>query len=1012
MSNADQALNGSDEIYRLRAGPYRDDQLVVCSFRGREALSKLYQFDIVVTSAALDDTLERTVLGRRAMLSLQLGDVHRDFHGIVCGIEAQGLRGSEGNRLAQHRIRLVPRAWLLRKRKGSRIFQDMRVDQVIASVLRDAGIPSRFRLQHPHPVRKYCTQYAETDFDFIARLAAEHGMFFYFEQPRDFADGPGEDLLGAAASLAGGLASEAGRAAGSALGGVIGGPLGGLGDALGGGLGSALGGGLGGAMGALLHGEVLVFCDNALAYPPLDDDAVANVAGRVGGAVTDELLGTARSLASSALGEIAGAVTSAAGDAGGIAMQAASALGLPADIPGEIVGALTSKAPAPSLHYRESEGLRGPSRDSVAAFASRQALRSTSSAYREYDPERPYTVFSGTGQARGSGVDVASSLTGAAMSALGGALSGALPGAVSGAVSGAISGGVSGVVGAVGSSLGLGPSARGADASPGMEVYEHHGRDLFPDWPYAHDEPRRILHQSRRRAHVAQGKSFCARLHAGRRFVLEDHPQEHMNSEQVITSVEHHGVARPSPDEAPRPAVYRNTFRSVPADVPFVPPRPEHRVVQTCLTATVVGPPGQEIHVNAKGEIKVRFHWDRAGRGENSSCWIRTMQAWGGASWGTQFIPRVGMEVVVAFDEGDPDRPLVLGSVYNATHPTAFPLPVQKTRSGIRTQSSPGGHGYNELSFEDSSGGEQIFLHAERDMDSVVKRDRTARIHRDDRSEIERDRAITVHGVQTTRVAGDRTTELSAADHLRVGGSRHMAVRGDLTERVEGQRTLRVEGREHAEIVGERRSVVHGELVHEVRGAATMLVGKHEEKRSCTLVVEGVTQLTGSEIVDLASDKELVLRCGKSSIRLSPESIEIASPKVTVRGKDARLLLQNGKAKLKAKSLFQVVSDDKVVLKSSGASLGLGSQAKLDGAKVLLNSPEAATDNIQVDEPRPTIIELVDQDGHPIPYQRFRIVLGDGSHYAGFLDENGKAEVDIEEPGEIVFPDLSNVESA
>lgn len=1011
MSNAaDQALNGSDEIYRLSAGPYRDGQLVVCSFRGREALSKLYQFDIVVTSAMLDDTLERTVLGRRAMLTLQLGDVHRDFHGIVSGIEAQGLRGSEGNRLAQHRIRLVPRAWLLRKRKGSRIFQDMRVDQVIASVLRDAGVPSRFRLQHPHPVRKYCTQYAETDFDFIARLAAEHGMFFYFEQPRDYVDGPGEDLLGAAAGLAGGLANEAGRAAGSALGGAIGGSLGGLGDAIGGAVGSALGGGLGGAMGALLHGEVLVFCDNARSYPPLDDDAVADVAGRIGGAAADEMLGMARNLAGGVMGELAGAMTSAAGEAGGIALQAASALGLPGDVPGEILGALGSRAPAPSLHYRESDALRGPSHDSIAAFASRQALRATASAYREYDPDRPYTVFSATGQARGLGVDVVSSLAGAAVSALGGAISGALPGAVSGAISGALPGAVSGAAGALGSALGLGPSAPGA--SPGMEVYEHHGRDLFPDWPYAHDEPRRILHQSRRRGHVAQGKSFCARLHSGRRFVLEDHLQEHMNREHIVTAVEHHGVARPSPDEVPRPAVYRNTFRSVPAEVPFVPPRPEQRVVQTCLTATVVGPPGQDIHVNAKGEIKVRFHWDRAGRGEDSSCWIRTMHAWGGAGWGTQFIPRVGMEVVVAFDEGDPDRPLVLGAVYNATHPTTFPLPAQKTRSGIRTQSSPGGNGYNELSFEDAASGEQIFLHAQRDFDSVVERDRTARIQRDDRTEVIRDRAAKVHGTQTTRVTGDRTTELASADHLRVEGSRDVTVRGDLNERVGGQRTLRVEGREHTEIAGERRSLIGGEVVHEVRGAATMLVGKHDAKRSCTLIVEGVTQLTGSEIVDLASDTELVLRCGESSIRLSPKEIEIASPKVTVRGKDARLLLQNGKAKLKAKALFQVVSDDKVVLKSSGASLGLGSQAKLDGAKVLLNSPEAATDAIQVDEPEPTKIELVDQDGHPIPYQRFRIVQDDGSHYAGFLDENGKAEVDIEEPGEILFPELSNVENA
>lgn len=964
MSNAaEHTTDGQGEIYRLQVGPYRDGQLLVSSFRGRESLSGLYRFDIVVISAWLDDTLDRTALGCRAMLSLQLGRVHRDFHGIISGIEAQGLRGPQGQRVAQHRLRLVPRAWLLRRRKGSRIFQDMRVDQVIASVLRDAGIPSRFRLQHACPVRRYCTQYAETDFDFIARLAAENGMFFYFEQPRDLQDGAPTGLLGAAAGLAGDL----GRAAGGALGG-------------------ALGEGVAGAMGALLPGEVMVFCDSAAAYPTLDDDAPADLPGRIAGAAADSMLGAGRALAGSAMGELAGSL----GPASGAAAQAASALGLTADLPGELLGA--ARGPAPSLHLRESEALLAPSDDSIATFTSRRALRASASAYREYDPERPQTAFSATARAQGSAMDVVSSLAGAALSAA------STPG-----------GPISGAAAVVGSALGLGAAAPGGD---GAEIYEHHPRDLFPDWQYSTQEPRRILEQARRRGHVARGTSFCARLHAGRRFVLEDHPHEHLNAEHAITSVEHRGVARPLAGDGPAPATYRNSFECVPAGVPFVPPRPAHRVIQTCLTATVVGPPGEDIHVNAKGEIKVRFHWDRGGRGADSSCWIRTMQAWGGAGWGTQLIPRVGMEVVVGFDEGDPDRPLVLGCVYNATHPPAFPLPAQKTRSGIRTHSSPDRAGFNELSFEDSAGSEQIYLRAERDFDSVVERDRTGRIQRDDRTEVARDQTVTVRGTQTTRVTKDRAAELASDDHLRVGGSRHVTVQGDVDERVAGQRALRVEGRERTEIVGERGSVIHGDLVHDVRGAATMLVGRHDAKRSCTLVVEGVTQLTGSEVVDLASDTELVLRCGESSIRIAPGEIEIAAPRVTVRGKDARLLLHEGKAKLKVKDLWQVVSDDKVVLKSSGASLGLGTEAKLDGSKVLLNSPEQASDTLQAHEPERTKIELVDQDGHPIPYQRFRIELGDGSHYTGFLDQDGKAEVDVDGSGEIVFPDLADVEQA
>ena len=120
---------------------------------------------------------------------------------------------------------------------------------------------------------------------------------------------------------------------------------------------------------------------------------------------------------------------------------------------------------------------------------------------------------------------------------------------------------------------------RGRAHHEALVSHEHHGRDLFPDWAYAHDEPRRILEQGRRRWHVARGSSLCARLHPGRRFVLEEHPQEHLNVEYTITAVEHRGVARPSASESPRPAVYRNTFACVPADLPFVPARPAPRAL-------------------------------------------------------------------------------------------------------------------------------------------------------------------------------------------------------------------------------------------------------------------------------------------------------------------------------------------------------------------------------------------------------------------------------------------------
>jgi type VI secretion system secreted protein VgrG len=173
----------------------------------------------------------------------------------------------------------------------------------------------------------------------------------------------------------------------------------------------------------------------------------------------------------------------------------------------------------------------------------------------------------------------------------------------------------------------------------------------------------------------------------------------------------------------------------------------------------------------------LQFHWDRTGTfDDKSSCWIRTMQPWGGAGWGVQFIPRVGMEVVVLFEGGDPDKPMVIGSVYNGTHPSPFVLPGDQTRSGWRTQSSPGGGGFNELSFEDAASQEQVYLHAQRDLDEAVERDHTRRVGEDERIAVTRDRALTVGGNQDLVTKQVRRELVGADSHLHVKGDHRQQV--------------------------------------------------------------------------------------------------------------------------------------------------------------------------------------------------------------------------------------------
>ena len=174
-----------------------------------------------------------------------------------------------------------------------------------------------------------------------------------------------------------------------------------------------------------------------------------------------------------------------------------------------------------------------------------------------------------------------------------------------------------------------------------LEVYEHHNPFLFPKWAFATEEAPRMLRQERRRASMATGESGCSDLAPAHAFTLADHPVSELDQAYVVTSVEHRGQTHPQSGTEWR--VYWNAFECASAKLTYVPRRPKRESVQVMLTATVVGPPGEEIWVDPMGQIKVQFHWDREGNFDaNSSCWIRVMQPWAGAGWGHQFIPRVG----------------------------------------------------------------------------------------------------------------------------------------------------------------------------------------------------------------------------------------------------------------------------------------------------------------------------------------------------------------------------------
>jgi type VI secretion system secreted protein VgrG len=386
-----------------------------------------------------------------------------------------------------------------------------------------------------------------------------------------------------------------------------------------------------------------------------------------------------------------------------------------------------------------------------------------------------------------------------------------------------------------------------------------------------------------------------------------------------------------------------------------------------------------------------------------------TMQGLSGPGWGCQFIPRVGMEVVVAFDGGDPDKPIVLGTVYNGTHPAPFNVPEGKTRSGIRTSSSPGGQGSNELSFEDAAGAEQVFLHAQRDLDAAVERDRTARVKRDDVEEIDRHRKSTVGGDSTDLVKGKREDRVLGDASSEIVGNRIDVVSGTEDRRVRGQRTLRLESGDMVDVGGAAEHHYARDLTTRVTGNHTIIVGKHDARRSLTLRIEGTGTISTEDGLVIEAKGGLTMKCGTTSIRVGADGIELHGTMVRAAGDAGGLEVGKDGLKLKSEGVLAHFGE-KLLVKSEKASLAMGSEVKIDGEKILLNSPENATDKPPTEPPPPTEIDLVDHDGKPLAGQRFVVLLDDGSQRTGVTDKDGKAKLDLPCGGNIRFPALSEVE--
>lgn len=372
-----------------------------------------------------------------------------------------------------------------------------------------------------------------------------------------------------------------------------------------------------------------------------------------------------------------------------------------------------------------------------------------------------------------------------------------------------------------------------------------------------------------------RGAGGVRTLGTGYTFTLKDHPEQNANIEYLVTGATHylqvstdlkeidarHDLDAKNmdfPEEMEKDA-YACTFSAIPKQeqfrAPLITPWPE---IPGLHTALVVGPKGEEIYTDKYGRIKVQFHWDRDGKlDESSSCWVRVVTPWSGKGWGAVAVPRIGQEVVVQFEEGDPDRPICTGMLYNQDTMPPYSLPDNQTQSGIKTNSSKGGGGYNELMFEDKKDAEMLRIQAQKDHQILIK-----------------NKSVVSIGVD----------EIDAGNHDG-DGSLSQVVRNDVTETIqEGDHFFTIEtGSQEIEIETDKTQTITGDY------STKILTGDHSTKvdsgNHSTKVAKGnLTVKTSLGKIEMEAMQEILLKVGANSIKISQSGITIKGIMIKIEG--------------------------------------------------------------------------------------------------------------------------------
>ncbi len=507
------------------------------------------------------------------------------------------------------------------------------------------------------------------------------------------------------------------------------------------------------------------------------------------------------------------------------------------------------------------------------------------------------------------------------------------------------------------------------------QIYEYDTRrlqeDQCGDGPHLDDALPRAMHRvdaQALRANARRGTSRVVGMSPGATFEVDGHPDSEFNQPYYCVRVSH----RADNPEIERGAAstfagpnYENEFVCTPLDQPLCPVPALRPRIYGPQTATVVGPDAEEIHTDRFGRIQVRMHWDREQRGQPTatSCWVRVAQSWAGAGWGAVFIPRVGMEVLITFLDGDPDRPLCMGSVYNGQNAPPYPLPDERTKSTIRTRSSPGGEGFNELRFDDAAGSEEVYIQAQKDLNELVKDAHTMRVGSSQTTDVGSNQVQTIGGNRNITITG---TQRMTVDGAPTGEpppdfiGHELEVTGDISQ--SATKTVTVNGDVMVTVVcgGSKIEITPNTITLNAGGGASLTLGAGVFFSSAgggvsvDLSDTGVMQMTSSQAGEIKMDStiamtsaagsvvevtaDIAMEAGSGATLGLDDAIELAGRSITATGGAGNVTI-DGDVSAEGTSVKLSAGASKVELAASSATMSSASVTVQGMGQVSIGAP-------------------------------------------------------------------------